>query len=107
MYQIQTNPSGTRQMQVEEEHLKTIEKYALFHDLIDSNGIVNESVLDKLKLNVQSMIDSNPDYTDLIVLCKDILYHNNMKAYGLHQLIILYINWAHLQEDLVEKEETE
>ena len=45
MYTIQTNASGTRSMEISEENLQTIEKYALFQHLIDSNGIVDESVL--------------------------------------------------------------
>ena len=77
MYTIQTNASGTRCMEISEENLQTIEKYALFQHLIDSNGIVDESVLEKLKLD----------------LCIDVIYHNNMKAFGLHQLILLYIRW--------------
>ena len=40
MYTIQTNPTGTRTMDISDEHLQTIEKYALFQHLIDSNGIV-------------------------------------------------------------------
>ena len=52
MYTIQTNASGTRSMEISEENLQTIEKYALFQHLIDS-----------------------------------------MKAFGLHQLILLYIQW--------------
>ena len=48
MYTIQTNASGTRCMEISEENLQTIEKYALFQHLIDSNGIVDESVLEKL-----------------------------------------------------------
>ena len=44
MYTIQTNASGTRCMEISEENLQTIEKYALFQHLIDSNGIVDESV---------------------------------------------------------------
>ena len=56
MYTIQTNASGTRSMEISEENLQTIEKYALFQHLIDSNGIVDESVLDKLKLNIRSLI---------------------------------------------------
>ena len=55
MYTIQTNASGTRSMEISEENLQTIEKYALFQHLIDSNGIVDESVLDKLKLNIRSL----------------------------------------------------
>ena len=50
MYTIQANPSGTRSIEVSSENLKTIEKYALFRHLIDSTGIVDEPVLDKLKL---------------------------------------------------------
>ena len=45
-------------MEISEENLQTIEKYALFQHLIDSNGIVDESVLDKLKLNIRSLITS-------------------------------------------------
>ena len=36
MYTIQTNASGTRSMEISEENLQTIEKYALFQHLIDS-----------------------------------------------------------------------
>ena len=46
MYTIQANPSGTRSLEISEENLATIEKYGLFSHLIDSNGIVDESVLE-------------------------------------------------------------
>ena len=99
MYTIQTNPSGTRSMGISETHLETIDKYALFQGLIDSNGIVDESVLDKLKLNVRSLIASMEENSkDLLDLCIDVIYHNNMKAFGLHQLILLYINWKRDKE---------
>ena len=58
MYTIQANPSGTRSMEISEENLVTIEKYSLFQHLIDSNGIVDEAVLEKLKLNIRSLIAS-------------------------------------------------
>ena len=29
----------------------------------------------------------------LLDLCLDVIYHPNMKAYGLHQLVLLFINW--------------
>ena len=94
MYKIQANVSGTRSIEVSDEHLEVIRKYALFRDLIDSNGIVDESVLDKLKLNVRSLIASMEENSkDLLDLCIDVIYHNNMKAFGLHQLILLYIQW--------------
>ena len=99
MYTIQTNPSGTRSLEISETHLETIDKYALFQGLIDSNGIVDESVLDKLKLNVRSLIASMEENSkDLLDLCIDVIYHNNMKAFGLHQLILLYINWKRDKE---------
>mgnify|MGYP000578270311 FL=1 len=106
MYTIQTNPTGTRTMDISDEHLQTIEKYALFQHLIDSNGIVDESVLDKLKLNVRSLIASMEENSkDLLDLCIDVIYHNNMKAFGLHQLILLYIQWERDKEVREDSEE--
>ena len=105
MYTIQANPSGTRTMEVSEENLRTIEKYALFRHLIASNGIVDEAVLDKLKLNIRSLIASQEeDSKDLLDLCIDVIYHNNMKAFGLQQLIKLYLVWFNSQE--AEEEES-
>ena len=105
MYTIQANPSGTRTMEVSEENLRTIEKYALFRHLIDSYGIVDEAVLDKLKLNIRSLIASQEeDSKDLLDLCIDVIYHNNMKAFGLQQLIKLYLVWFNSQE--AEEEES-
>lgn len=94
MYTIQANISGTRSIDVSEENLQTICKYSLFQHLIDSTGIIDEPVLDKLKLNIRSLIASQEaDCKDLLDLCIDVIYHNNMKAYGLNQLIQLYIKW--------------
>ena len=95
MYTIQANQSGTRSLNVSEENLQTIEKYSLFKQLIDSNGIIDESVLEKLKLNVRSLIASTEeeDCKDLLDLCLNVIYHDNMKAFGLHQLIMLFIKW--------------
>jgi hypothetical protein len=81
-------------MEVSDKHLETIEKYSLFRHLIDSNGIVDEDVLEKLRLNIRSLIASQEeDSKDLLDLCIDVIYHNNMKAFGLQQLIKLYLNW--------------
>ena len=108
MYTIQTNASGTRSMEISEVNLQTIQKYALFQHLIDSNGIVDESVLDKLKLNVRSLIVSNEENSkDLLDLCIDVIYHNNMKAFGLHQLILLYIRWEKEQLESATTQEAE
>ena len=100
MYTIQTNPTGTRSMDISEENLQTIEKYALIQHLIDSNGIVDEEVLEKLRLNLRSLISSSEgECKELLDLCIDVIYHNNMKAFGLHQLILLYIKWESEKED--------
>ena len=91
---IQTNSSGTRTIEVKELHLQTIDKYQLFRDLIDSNGYVDEQVLEKLKLNIRAMLESEAGRDKrLLDLCLDVIYHPNMKAYGLQQLVLLYINW--------------
>ena len=97
---IQSNSSGTRSIEVSDEHLQTIEKYQLFRDLSDSNGYVDEQVLDKLKLNIRALLegDAGKDKT-LLDLCLDVIYHPNMKAFGLQQLVLLYINWKHQDND--------
>ena len=96
MYTILCNMKGSRKLSVDEAHLKTIDRYSLFSDLLDSNGIVEESVLEKLRLNVRSLLGGEPD-PELLDLCERILFHNDMKAFGLHQLILLYIDWKREQ----------
>jgi hypothetical protein len=100
MSKIQTNSSGTRSIEITETHLQTIENYQLFRDLIDSNGYVDEEVLNKLKLNIRSLLESEKETSkQLIDLCLDVIYHPNMKAYGLQQLVLLYINWKNQDND--------
>lgn len=105
MYTIQANPTGTRSIEVSDENLRTIERYGLFRHLIDSNGIIDESVLEKLRLNIRSLIASQEeDSKDLLDLCIDVIYHNNMKAFGLQQLIKLYLTWMSTTQDEEEDE---
>lgn len=100
MAKIQTNSSGTRSIEVTDEHLQTIEDYQLLRDLIDSTGYVDEDVLDKLKLNIRSMLESEAGRDKrLLDLCLDVVYHPNMKAFGLQQLVMLYINWKNRGND--------
>jgi hypothetical protein len=94
MAKIQANSSGTRTIEVSDEHLQTIEDYQFFRDLIDSNGYVDEAVLDKLKLNIRALLESEAGRDKrLLDLCLDVIYHPNMKAFGLQQLVLLFINW--------------
>ena len=89
MHKIQANTSGTRSIEVSNTHLATLQKYSLLSNLIDSNGVVDEVVLDKLKLNVRSL---------LLDLCLDVIYHQNMKALGLKNLIDLYNQYSKEQK---------
>lgn len=109
MYKIQANQSGTRSIEVSDLHLQTIEKYSLLRDLIDSNGIIDETVLDKLKFNVRAMLESEAGKDkDLLDLCLDVIYNSNMKAFGLHKLILLYVDWkSKHDEETEENNETE
>ena len=108
MFTIQANQSGSRSIQVSEENLATIEKYGLFRHLIDSNGIVDESVLEKLRLNLRDLIDAQEGSSkELLDLCIDVVYHKNMKAFGLNQLIILYLQWLNQPSEADDSESEE
>ena len=87
-YKIQANQSGTRSIEVSDSHLQTIDQYQLLRNLTDSNGIIDEVVLDKLKQGEKALLD----------LCLDVIYNNNMKAFGLHQLVLLYLEWKSKQQ---------
>jgi hypothetical protein len=106
MYSIQTNSKGTRHINVSENNLATIEKYSLFQHLIDSSGIIDEAVLDKLKLNIRSLITSQEvNSKELLDLCIDVVYHNNMKAFGLKELVKLYLDWLNKKiEETIEED---
>ena len=94
MYKIQATQSGTRSIEVSDQHLETIEKYQLLRNLVDSNGIIDEGVLEKLKLNVRALLEAdNCQDKALLDLCLDVIYNSNMKALGLHNLVLLYVDW--------------
>lgn len=94
MYKIQANQSGTRSIEVSGLHLETIDKYQLLRNLVDSNGIIDEGVLEKLKLNVRALLEAdNCQDKALLDLCLDVIYNSNMKALGLHNLVLLYVDW--------------
>lgn len=88
---IQCNEKGSRFIEVTPEHFQTISKYALLSDLVDSNGLVDENSLNKLQMNVKALLEHAEDKSDLLQLCHDVLFHDNMKPFGLHQLILAYV----------------
>jgi len=107
MYKIQANQSGTRSIDINELHLQTIDKYVLLKNLVDSNGFIDETVLDKLKFNVRSILESEAGKDkNLLDLCLDVIYNVNMKAFGLHQLVLLYIEWKSKQTEVPIEENT-
>ena len=99
MKKIQANASGTRSIEISEQHLATIDQYQRRRDLIDSNGYIDEPVLDKLKLNIRSLLESEAGRDkQLLDLCLDVIYHPNMKAIGLQNLMTAYKEWKEKQE---------
>lgn len=91
---IIANAKGTRTIEVTEQHMLTLHKYALLKNLIDSNGIIDESVVDKLKYNCRSILESQPEVDrQLMDLCLDVVYNADMKAIGLHNLVLAFIEW--------------
>lgn len=99
MHKIQTNISGTRSINISNEHLETIKEYSLFDNLIDSNGIIDDAVLEKLKLNIRSLLESEAGKDrKLIDLCLDVIYNSNMKALGLQRLMQLFTEWDSKKE---------
>lgn len=100
---INANASGTRTIEVTEIQLQIIRKYSLLDRLANSMGIIDEESLNKLRLTVRSLISSQVmGSKDLLELCL-VLYHEDMKAYGLNSLIKCYSEW--LQEQLAAEEE--
>jgi hypothetical protein len=93
MYKIQANKSGSRSISIEESHLETIKEYSLLESLVDSHGIIDEEVLDKLKYNIRALLENDHSDKALLDLCLDVVYNSDMKAYGLSNLIELYRQW--------------
>ncbi len=92
---IQANERGTRSIGVTKQHFRTLKKYSLLKNLVDSNGFIDDSVLEKLQLNLRSLLESAPkeEQSELMSLAFDVIYNLNMKAFGLHQLILAYVEW--------------
>ncbi len=77
MYKIQANASGTRYIEVSNTHFETLQKYSLLSNLVGSTGIIDETILDKLKpskymqiliLIIASALTFNSDWNIIGVL---------------------------------------
>ena len=92
--EIKANAKGTRFIEVSEKHLDTIKEYSLFNDLVGSDGFVDETTLLKLQSNVRALLEAgHANDKDLLDLCLDVIYHRDMKALGLRNLMLLYISY--------------
>ena len=90
---INANASGTRTIEVTEEQLQIIRKYSLFDRIANSTGVIDEESLGKLRLTVRSLIASQTMASkELLDICP-ILYHEDMKALGLKNLLKCYTEW--------------
>ena len=91
---INANASGTRTIEVTEEQLQIIKKYSLLDRIANSTGVIDEESLNKLRLTVRSLIASQTMASkELLDICP-ILYHEDMKALGLKNLIKCYAEWV-------------
>ena len=103
-HKIQANASGTRSIEVSDLHLQTLRRYRLLDQLVGSDGIIDETVVDKLKMTVRSLLSGAfGSDKDLLDLCQDVIYNKHMKSIGLTNLLALYKEW----EEKEEKEEEE
>ena len=100
MNTIQANSRNTRFIEVSDNHLATIKKYKLFNQLANSHGLITEEILEKLRLTIRSLIASQEENSkDLLDLCIDVIYHKDMKAFGLNQLFLLYNEKTKTQDE--------
>lgn len=103
-HKIQANASGTRSIEVSDLHLQTLRRFRLLDQLVGSDGIIDETVVDKLKMTVRSLLSGAfGSDKDLLDLCLDVIYNKHMKSTGLTNLLTLYKEW----EEKEEKEEEE
>lgn len=102
--EIKANEKGSRFIEVSEAHLDTIKKYSLFNDLVNSNGYVTDETLERLQNNTRGLLESNSSDEALIDLCLNVLFHQNMKALGLRNLLLAYISYND-QTDLDDPDE--
>ncbi len=92
--EIKANEKGSRYIEVTEKHLETIKEYSLFHNLVGCDGYVDDTTLEKLRYNVRALLETGKNADkDLLDLCFDVIYHRDMKALGLRNLMLLYISF--------------
>ena len=96
---INANASGTRTIEVTEVQLQIIKRYSLLDRTANSAGVIDEDSLNKLRLTVRSLIASQTMASkELLELCL-VLYHEDMKALGLNNLVKCYNEWLVSQEN--------
>lgn len=103
---INANASGTRTIDVNEVQLQIIRQYSLLDRIANSAGVIDEDSLSKLRLTVRSLIASQTMASkELLELCL-VLYHEDMKALGLNNLVKCYNKWL-AEETLKEQQNSD
>ncbi|MBE6296985.1 MAG: hypothetical protein E7088_00605 [Bacteroidales bacterium] len=103
---INANASGTRTIDVNEVQLQIIRQYSLLDRIANSAGVIDEDSLSKLRLTVRSLIASQTMASkELLELCL-VLYHEDMKALGLNNLVKCYNKWL-AEEALKEQQNSD
>ena len=93
---IQLNEKATHFLEITEQHLQTLQQYALLQDLVDSTGYITEDTMLRLKLRTRSLVLTTvPVPQDLLDLYAEIICHDKMKSFGLKQLMEAYTVWTH------------
>ena len=91
---IIANAKGSRTIEVTDQHMETLRRYALLSNFVDSNGIIDEIVVEKLKFNCRAILESQTEVDrQLLDLCLDVVYHTDMKAIGLQNLVAAFVEW--------------
>ena len=104
---INANTSGTRTIEVTEPQLQIIKKYSLLDRIANSTGVIDEESLNKLRLTVRSLIASQTMASNELLDICPILYHEDMKALGLKNLIKCYSEWIASNEPAETDDEAE
>lgn len=90
---INANASGTRTIEISEQLLVTVRKYSLFERIANSMGLIDEEALAKLRCTVRSLIASQEEDSKALLELALVLYHDDMKALGLNNLVATYNDW--------------
>ncbi len=94
MYKIQANQSGTRSIEVSDQHLRDYRKVSVTSQPRRQQRHYRRGSARQTETQC-AFTPRSSDIKDkeLLDLCLDVIYNQNMKALGLHNLVLLYVDW--------------